>query len=97
MPLLLVPGEVPPLFGLEDDNLVLDTVKKAEDGDDLVLRLYEAHGARGLARLRVGLPFTRARLVNLLEEDLPGGDLAVAGDEVLLPYLPHRIVTVRLS
>ena len=35
-------------------NLVLDTVKRAEDSDALVLRLYEAHGARGTAALRVG-------------------------------------------
>ena len=28
-------------------NLVLDTIKRAEDSDALVLRLYEAHGARG--------------------------------------------------
>ena len=50
-------------FSVDDPNLVLDTVKRAEDSDALVVRLYEAHGARGTARLRVGVPFTDARLV----------------------------------
>ena len=31
-----------------DGGLVLDTVKRAEDSDALVLRLYEPHGGRGV-------------------------------------------------
>ena len=34
-------------------GLVLDTVKRAEDSDALILRLYEPHGGRGTARVRV--------------------------------------------
>src|SRR5207248_8963063 len=58
-PIRWAPGAAQPrsLFDLDDPNLVLDTVKRAEDSDALVLRLYEAHGARGIARLRPGLPF----------------------------------------
>ena len=37
------------------DELMVDTVKPAEDGDGLIVRLYEAHGGRGVARLRVGV------------------------------------------
>ena len=54
----------------DDANLVLDTVKLAEDSDALVLRLYEAHGARGTARSgwecrsprRVGATCSRIRV-----------------------------------
>src|SRR5205085_7104511 len=45
-------------------GVVLDTIKRADESDDLVLRLYEAHGARGVARMRLGVPFERARLAN---------------------------------
>ena len=38
---------------VDDANLMLDTIKRAEDSDALVLRLYEAHGARGTARVRL--------------------------------------------
>jgi alpha-mannosidase len=32
-------------------NVVLDTVKRAEDSDDVILRLYEAYGGHATARL----------------------------------------------
>ncbi len=71
---------------------MLDTVKRAEGSDAVVLRLYEAHGARGAARVRRALPFAEARLANALEDE--GEPLDVDGDEIVLPYRPHQIVTV---
>jgi alpha-mannosidase len=82
-------------LGVDDPNLVLDTVKRAEDSDALVLRLYEAHGGRGTARLRATVPFTEARRCNLLED--PEAPLAVEGDVVEIPYRPHEIVSLLLS
>ncbi len=79
-------------FAVDDPNLVLDTVKRAEDSDALVLRLYEAHGARGRARIRVGLPFTRAARANLLEDEEAA--LVVSAREIELDYRPHQILTV---
>jgi alpha-mannosidase len=95
-PLRAVSGPIPESFAWVDDpNLVLDTIKRAEDSDALVLRLYEAHGARGLARLRVAVPFSTARRANVLEDD--GEPLEVDGDAVLVPYRPHEIITIKLS
>ncbi|HKV67940.1 MAG TPA: glycoside hydrolase family 38 C-terminal domain-containing protein [Gaiellales bacterium] len=79
-------------FAVDTPNLVLDTVKRAEDSDAIVLRLYEAHGARGRARIRVGLPFSEAARANLLED--AGDGLSVAGDTIEVDYRPHEIVTV---
>jgi alpha-mannosidase len=78
---------------LDAGGLVLDTVKLAEDDDDtLVLRLYEAHGGRGRARVRLNVPFTTARRANLLEDDL--GPAPVDGDTIAVEYRPWEIVTV---
>ncbi len=73
-------------------GLVLDTIKLAEDSGALVLRLYEAHGGRGRARVRIGLPFTTARRSNLLEDDL--GPAEIDGDAVVLEFRPWQIVTL---
>ena len=95
-PLRRIAGAAPASFASVDDpNLVLDTIKRAEDSGALVLRLYEAHGARGTARLRVAAPFSSACRANVLEDD--GEPLAIEGDAVLIPYRPHQIVTVKLS
>jgi alpha-mannosidase len=83
------------LAAADDPNLVLDTIKRAEDSDALVLRLYEAHGGRGTARVRVGIPFERARLASGLEE--PGDALALEDGAVVVPYRPHELLTVLVS
>jgi alpha-mannosidase len=96
-PIRWVADDVPEaaFAALDDANLVLDAIKRAEDSDALVLRLYEAHGGRGTARVRVNAPFTSARRANLLEDD--GEALEVDGDAIAIPYRPHEIVTVKVS
>jgi len=89
-------GDAPfaPFAAVDDANLVLDTIKRAEDSDALVLRLYEAHGGRGTARVRLEPPFAEARLANALEDD--GEALALEGGEIVLPYRPHEVLTVKV-
>jgi alpha-mannosidase len=77
---------------VDDPNVVLDTIKRAEDSDALVLRLYEAHGARGTARVRLAAPFTSARRANVLEDE--GEELEVDGHTIVLPYRPHLVASV---
>ncbi|MEW6749426.1 MAG: glycoside hydrolase family 38 C-terminal domain-containing protein [Candidatus Latescibacterota bacterium] len=88
-------GEAVSYFALDDLNLVLDTVKRAEDSEALLLRLYEAHGARGTATLTVGLPFHSARQCNILEEE--GEALPVQDGRVRIPYRPHQIIGLLLQ
>ncbi|MDD5200980.1 MAG: glycoside hydrolase family 38 C-terminal domain-containing protein [Terrimicrobiaceae bacterium] len=82
-------------FSVDSPHLIIDTVKKAEDSDALVVRLYECHGARGKARLATSLPVTRARLANLLEES--SDPLQMRDDGVLLNFRPFEILTVLLD
>jgi alpha-mannosidase len=74
-------------------GLVLDTVKRAEDSDALVLRLYEPHGGRGTARIRV--PATRAWRANILEDR--GEALAIEDGEIVVAFRPWEIVTIYAS
>jgi alpha-mannosidase len=80
------------LASVDDPNVVLDTIKPAEDSDAVVLRLYEAHGARGTARVELGFDFSSAVLANALEEERE--PLEVDGAEIVLPYRPHQVATV---
>ena len=73
-------------------GLVLDTVKRAEDGGALVLRLYEAHGGRGVARVGLARPFASAARANLLEEPLE--DANVADGAIAVPFRPWEVVTL---
>ena len=78
------------LASVDDPNLVLDTIKRAEDSDALVLRLYEAHGARGTARLRLGV----AVRVRAARERARGRRRAARRRRMArssLPYRPHQL------
>ena len=83
-----------PLASVADGELVLDTIKRGERSDDLVLRLYEPFGGRGVARVRLGAPFSEARFANALEDEL--GEVTVEDGDLVLPYRPHEILTVLL-
>src|SRR5437763_729951 len=77
---------------VDDTNLVLDTIKRGERSDSLVLRLYEAHGSRGVARVRLADRCTSARFANALEEELAAARLE--GDSIVVPFRPHEVITV---
>jgi alpha-mannosidase len=82
-------------FARADGGLVLDTIKRAEDSDAIVLRLYEPYGGRGTANVRLAVPFTDAHRATLLEEI--GDALEVAGGVITIPFRPHELVTVIVS
>jgi alpha-mannosidase len=95
-PVLFAPAPGPrSFFSVDHPALVLDTVKRAEDSGAIVVRLYEAHGSRGTARLATTLPFETAVRTNLLEDD--GGDpLDRDGGTVLVPFRPYEVVSLKL-
>ena len=76
-------------------SVVIDTVKKAEDSNALVVRLYEAHGTRGTVRLTSSLPVKSAARCNLLEEQDVPLDWSEGG--VNLDVTPFQLVTVKLE
>jgi alpha-mannosidase len=93
-PLVWAAGGVslPSFASVDDPNLVVDTIKRAEESDAVLIRLVEMHGGRGTARLRLGFPAGEARFCNLLED--AGEALAVAEGTVEVPYRPHQIISL---
>jgi alpha-mannosidase len=80
---------------LETPHLCRSALKRAEDGEGYVLRLYEAHGARGEALLDLSpLKVSRVSRVNLLEEELEA--LSLEGGVLRLSYRPYEVISLRL-
>ena len=82
-------------LSVDSPSVVLDTVKKAEDSNDLIVRLYEVHGTRGPVRLSSPLPVESVKRCNLLEED--EATLAWADGGVDFEIGPFKIVTLKLA
>ena len=92
-PLRLVRGlAAGSLATVDGRGLVLDTVKLAESSGALVLRLYEAFGGRGTARVRLGLSFGQVRRATILED--PGEAVERDGDALIVSYRPFEVITL---
>ena len=76
-------------------NVVLDTVKRAEDSNDVVVRFYEAYGGRSTFQLKTTLPVVSACTTNLLEDVM--APVAVQGNVCTLTITPFQVLTVKLS
>jgi alpha-mannosidase len=82
------------LLSAEPANIVVETIKGAEDGNGLIVRFYESQRKRGQARLHFGFNLGSAWRTNLLEENQTA--LTPDGKTLTLSVRPYEIVTLRL-
>ncbi|NLX92535.1 MAG: alpha-mannosidase [Clostridiales bacterium] len=61
-------AELPCLAQIDCDNVIIETIKPAEDGTGIVLRLYEAEKYGCKTVLRPGFAYKNAYVTNMLEE-----------------------------
>jgi alpha-mannosidase len=92
-------GSLPPehsFASVEPDDVVLTAVKKAEDANGLIFRVYEWAGKETTAVFHVPPGATAAAVTNLMEQ--PEGDpLTVDHDVVKVPIHPYEILTIRVD
>jgi alpha-mannosidase len=81
-------------FQVDHPGVIIDTVKKAEDSDATVLRLYESFGTHARVRLTSSLPVASAVTCNLLEDD--GAKLPWRRGGVQLELRPFEVLTLKL-
>jgi alpha-mannosidase len=82
---------------VDDPNLVIDSIKRAEDSDAVILRLYECHGARGSARLNLAGRFSTATSCNILEEPNGPSQPIAAGQPLHIAYGPYQIISLKIE
>jgi alpha-mannosidase len=76
------------------DHVIVETIKVADDGDGLIVRLYEAHNQRGPVALTFGRPIASAVETNLLEQAI--GPATVEGVTLHLSVRPYEVKTFRV-
>jgi len=83
------------LVSVSAPNVVVETVKLAEDGNDLIVRLYENQRNRGTVSIKAGFALAKAHHCNLLEEN--EAVLPIRDNKVQIDIRPYEIVTLRLA
>jgi alpha-mannosidase len=76
-------------------HVIVDTVKPAEDGRGVIVRLYEAHNQRGKGSLTFATPLLAAEECNLLEETLGTADYQA--NTLRFQVRPFEIKTFRVQ
>lgn len=85
-----------PLVNSSADQVVVETVKLAEDGSgDLIVRLYESTGGRADSRISFAGVAEEIWLTDFLE--LPTSADRIAGDAIDLQFRPFQVITLRVS
>lgn len=75
---------------------ILETLKPAEDGDGIILRLYEPNGSRGRVAVTHRLPFSEVLACNLVEENEGADGIEVHAGGFTFPIRPYQVRTFRL-
>lgn len=86
--------DIASLVSVDAKNVTIETVKQAEDGNGMIIRLYEHHQYRGKVTIKAGFELAEAYHCNLLEENET--QLDVSDNQFTIPIRPYQIATLRL-
>jgi alpha-mannosidase len=86
----------PCLLRLHGDPVELSALKKAEDSNDIILRLYEPHGSRANATIETAERLRNASLANILENS---DELLAVEEEhrIKLSFRPFQVISLKLE
>ena len=90
-------GSLPTNFSLlacDRDNIIIETIKKAEDSDDVIVRLYETWNKKTDCRLCSDLLIHEAAQCDMMEEH--DSKLDIADNTIALSFRPFEIKTLKL-
>ena len=83
------------LASVDKKNIIIETIKEAEDGRGVIIRLYESENALTKAKLLFNKSFKAAEECNLIEEKEK--DIESQGNNLSLTFKPYEIKTIRLE
>jgi len=82
------------LIRVDQSNVIVETIKQAEDGNGLIVRLFESQRKRCKFELTAGFDLSDAWRVNLLEEEM--AVLSFKMNTITYNISPYQILTFRL-
>jgi len=80
---------------LTDENVILEVVKKAEDSNDIIIRVYEAYNRRTNTSIKVNRDLSKVCECDLHESEIE--ELEINENEFEFTIKPYEIKTFKLS
>jgi len=105
IPLRLIKGNASPaepqldktasFITVDTDSVVVESIKKAEDSNDIIIRLYECHGKAVSAKLDFAFEVSNVELVDLMEQKVDSDKWDKDSNQ--LKFNPFEINTIKVS
>lgn len=83
-------------MSVSDEDVVLETIKKAHDGNGVIVRLYEIWNTRRKTRLITSGNIAYVKETDLMENDIDDSDIKVSGNGFNFEIRPYEIKTFRV-
>ena len=83
------------MLSCENENIIIETMKKAEDSGDIIIRLYDTFNRSGKVRINTGFDFKKAYLCDMLENNI--SELDAEARAIEIPVGTYEIVTLKLT
>lgn len=80
---------------IENENLIIETIKRSENNDSTIVRLYESGNTRGKATLNYHKKVEEAVECNILEEDK--NVIKTEENNVRIEYQPYKIISLKIK
>lgn len=82
---------------IQSDNpqIVIETIKRAENGDGIIVRMYESAGGLATGNITCHIPHSQVQEVNLMEESMDKACIIEEG-KIKLTFQPFEIKTLHL-
>ncbi|MBE5860297.1 MAG: alpha-mannosidase [Butyrivibrio sp.] len=84
-------------MSVDKENVVLETIKAAEDGDGIIVRLYEVENKRTKAQLSFCKDIKSVKETDLMEKEISGSDVSFEGNRATFEIKPYEIKTFRIK
>lgn len=89
-------GKLADTFSLatsDKENVIIETIKKAEDDNSIILRVFETYNSKTVANISVGFDFSKVYICDMLENNET--ELKAEGNTVELPIKNFEIITLK--
>lgn len=84
------------VISVEPENAVVSIIKKAEDSDDIILRVYETDGVETQTKITLNIPCNSFVETDLLEQPI-GDERSIAEKTIYVTLKPYEIKTLMIK
>ena len=77
------------------DSVIIENIKEAEDGNGVIIRLYESKADSSNCELELANNYTKATLCNLMEKNIE--QLEIKNKKIFLSFRPFEIKSIRIE